>query len=149
MHDATAWKAWNPITGCTKISEGCLHCYAERMAGRLCLMGQAKYKDGFRVTCHEAAEREQRQAVGGFAALPREQTRSEPEGKLWHAQSALFGDPKMSEFMDENRTAEKKQHPENAPKISEKFHKADHSYGEYSVLKGNVNRKGIKNDFWK
>ena len=34
MHNATAWKAWNPITGCTKISEGCLHCYAERMAGR-------------------------------------------------------------------------------------------------------------------
>ena len=54
MHNATAWKAWNPITGCTKISEGCLHCYAERMAGRLCLMGQTKYKNGFRVTCHEA-----------------------------------------------------------------------------------------------
>ena len=24
---------WNPVTGCTKISPGCKHCYAERMAG--------------------------------------------------------------------------------------------------------------------
>ena len=26
---------WNPVTGCTKVSEGCRHCYAERMALRL------------------------------------------------------------------------------------------------------------------
>jgi len=26
---------WNPLTGCTKISPGCKHCYAERMATRL------------------------------------------------------------------------------------------------------------------
>jgi protein gp37 len=25
---------WNPVTGCTKISEGCLNCYAERIARR-------------------------------------------------------------------------------------------------------------------
>ncbi len=25
---------WNPVTGCTKISSGCLHCYAERIAYR-------------------------------------------------------------------------------------------------------------------
>lgn len=30
---------WNPITGCTKISEGCQHCYAERMTRRLHAMG--------------------------------------------------------------------------------------------------------------
>jgi len=28
-------ETWNPITGCTKISEGCKNCYAERMARRL------------------------------------------------------------------------------------------------------------------
>ena len=28
-------RTWNPITGCTKISEGCANCYAERMAKRL------------------------------------------------------------------------------------------------------------------
>lgn len=27
-------KVWNPVTGCTKVSEGCRHCYAERLAGR-------------------------------------------------------------------------------------------------------------------
>lgn len=28
-------ETWNPITGCSKISEGCTNCYAERMAKRL------------------------------------------------------------------------------------------------------------------
>jgi protein gp37 len=31
---------WNPVRGCTKISPGCKHCYAERMAKRLQAMGQ-------------------------------------------------------------------------------------------------------------
>lgn len=44
---------WNPVTGCTKISPGCTHCYAERMAARLQLMGTAKYANGFKLTCHE------------------------------------------------------------------------------------------------
>lgn len=44
---------WNPVTGCTKISAGCLNCYAERMAKRLKAMGQRNYKNGFRVTCHK------------------------------------------------------------------------------------------------
>lgn len=43
---------WNPITGCTKHSEGCLNCYAEKMAKRLQAMGQPKYKNGFRLTLH-------------------------------------------------------------------------------------------------
>lgn len=43
---------WNPVTGCTKISTGCIHCYAERMAKRLCAMGQPNYRNGFQVTCH-------------------------------------------------------------------------------------------------
>jgi protein gp37 len=41
---------WNPVTGCTKISQGCKLCYAERMAERLQAMGQANYRDGFRLT---------------------------------------------------------------------------------------------------
>ena len=43
---------WNPVTGCTKISQGCKHCYAERMAKRLTAMGSERYKDGFKVTLH-------------------------------------------------------------------------------------------------
>jgi protein gp37 len=44
---------WNPLTGCTKISPGCKHCYAERMAKRLRGMGQPNYVNGFRLTLHE------------------------------------------------------------------------------------------------
>lgn len=46
---------WNPTTGCTKISAGCDHCYAEVMSLRLQRMGQPKYADGFAVRTHEAA----------------------------------------------------------------------------------------------
>lgn len=41
---------WNPVTGCTKISPGCKHCYAEVMARRLQAMGQVNYRDGFTPT---------------------------------------------------------------------------------------------------
>ena len=44
---------WNPVTGCTKISPGCKHCYAERMARRLKAMGQANYTNGFKLTLQE------------------------------------------------------------------------------------------------
>lgn len=44
--------SWNPVTGCDRVSAGCAHCYAERMAHRLQAMGQAKYVNGFKVTLH-------------------------------------------------------------------------------------------------
>ena len=43
---------WNPVTGCTKVSQGCKHCYAERMAHRLEAMGSDRYRNGFNVTLH-------------------------------------------------------------------------------------------------
>jgi len=46
---------WNPVTGCSKISEGCANCYAERMAYRLKAMGQKNYTNGFDVTIHPHA----------------------------------------------------------------------------------------------
>jgi protein gp37 len=46
---------WNPVTGCTKISAGCDHCYAETLSLRLQKMGQAKYRNGFEVTLHPQA----------------------------------------------------------------------------------------------
>lgn len=46
---------WNPVTGCSKISPGCKHCYAERMAGRLKAMGQPSYRNGFEVTLQRHA----------------------------------------------------------------------------------------------
>jgi len=43
---------WNPVTGCTPVSEGCLNCYARRFAQRL--RGRFGYPkdDPFRVTLH-------------------------------------------------------------------------------------------------
>lgn len=44
---------WNPVTGCLKVSQGCKHCYAERMAKRLRAMGAVRYSNGFEPTLHE------------------------------------------------------------------------------------------------
>jgi protein gp37 len=44
---------WNPVTGCTKISSGCVNCYAERLSLRLQAMGNRSYQNGFTVTLHE------------------------------------------------------------------------------------------------
>jgi len=44
---------WNPVTGCSKTSAGCKHCYAERMATRLKAMGVERYRNGFNLTLHE------------------------------------------------------------------------------------------------
>lgn len=41
---------WNPVTGCSKVSAGCKHCYAETMAKRLKAMGVYRYRNGFKVT---------------------------------------------------------------------------------------------------
>ena len=46
---------WNPTTGCTKISPGCAHCYAERMAIRLKAMGQERYRNAFEITLQDDA----------------------------------------------------------------------------------------------
>ena len=43
-------QTWNPVVGCTKVSPGCKHCYAEAMAERLCAMGVHGYENGFAVT---------------------------------------------------------------------------------------------------
>src|SRR5436305_4329989 len=55
---------WNPTTGCDRISAGCDHCYALRLAKRLKAMGIARYQvdgdprtsgPGFGVQCHPEA----------------------------------------------------------------------------------------------
>lgn len=42
-------RTWNPVKGCTKISPGCKHCYAEVMSARLKAMGTPSYEDGFKL----------------------------------------------------------------------------------------------------
>ena len=53
----TKWKheTWNPVTGCSPVSDGCDHCYARGIALKLQSMGVAKYRDGFSVAVHEDA----------------------------------------------------------------------------------------------
>lgn len=41
-------KTWNPVTGCTKYSAGCAHCYAETIANRF----KDAFPNGFNVTLH-------------------------------------------------------------------------------------------------
>ena len=59
-HSKIEWTetTWNPVTGCTKISYGCKHCYAERMSKRLQAMGMEKYRRGFEVVVHESVLQE-------------------------------------------------------------------------------------------
>ena len=55
QNSAIEWTeaTWNPTTGCTKVSPGCAHCYAERMAHRLKAMGQPRYEQGFKLALQE------------------------------------------------------------------------------------------------
>ena len=45
-------ETWNPVTGCTPVSRGCLNCHAAKMARRLHGMGLVEYRKGFDVTTH-------------------------------------------------------------------------------------------------
>ena len=45
---------WNAVTGCSKISAGCLNCYAEKMSAILQRMGRQKYANVFSLTLHES-----------------------------------------------------------------------------------------------
>jgi protein gp37 len=49
---------WNPVTGCSKVSDGCKYCYAESFAKRLQGMGVEKYQNGFNLTLHHDTLRE-------------------------------------------------------------------------------------------
>lgn len=48
--DGTAGATWNPVTGCTKVSAGCDHCYAETFAERWRGVPGHHFERGFDVT---------------------------------------------------------------------------------------------------
>lgn len=54
MADRTAieWTdaTWNPVTGCTKVSKGCDHCYAERFSERFRGVAGHPFEHGFDLT---------------------------------------------------------------------------------------------------
>ncbi len=43
-------ETWNPVTGCTKVSQGCQHCYAERFSERFRSVKGHPYEMGFDLT---------------------------------------------------------------------------------------------------
>lgn len=45
---------WNPVTGCTKVSRGCDHCYAERFAERFRGVAGHPFETGFDLTLRPA-----------------------------------------------------------------------------------------------
>jgi protein gp37 len=57
-------QTWNPVAGCTKISPGCKHCYAEKMAIRLQTMGVKGYEYGFKLSLvHDRLEQSLKRKV--------------------------------------------------------------------------------------
>ncbi len=77
---------WNPVTGCTKVSPGCKHCYAERLALRLQAMGNPRYRNGFRITLHPDQ-------------LTRPLTWSEPRRIFVNSMSDLFHEAVPEDFI--------------------------------------------------
>ncbi|MGO8880655.1 MAG: DUF5131 family protein [Desulfomonilaceae bacterium] len=55
MSTGISWadETWNPVTGCTPISDGCVNCYAKKMVEHGRLKGHPRYPNGFKVTEHE------------------------------------------------------------------------------------------------
>lgn len=50
-------ETWNPVVGCSKVSDGCKNCYAEKMANRIASMKQGKdYRMVLKNTMAERSE---------------------------------------------------------------------------------------------
>ncbi len=80
-------QTWNPTTGCTKISPGCKHCYAEVMARRLCAMSASGYENGFDLTLHPTR-------------LEQPLRRKKPTVYFVNSMSDLFHEDIPNEFLD-------------------------------------------------
>lgn len=81
-------QTWNPTTGCTKISPGCKHCYAEVMAHRLQAMGATGYEDGFKLALHPGR-------------LEQPLRRRKPTVYFVNSMSDLFHEEISDEFLDQ------------------------------------------------
>jgi len=81
-------ETWNPVTGCTPVSEGCKNCYARRMANRM--RGRFGYPEDepFRPTLHP-----------GRLIEPLKWKK--PKKVFLCSMGDLFGDDVPAEFIDE------------------------------------------------
>lgn len=80
-------QTWNPTTGCTKVSPGCKHCYAEVMARRLHAMGAPGYENQFTLALHENR-------------LNQPLTRKKPTTYFVNSMSDLFHEDVPDTFLD-------------------------------------------------
>ncbi len=81
-------QTWNPATGCTKVSPGCKHCYAEVMARRLQAMGAGGYDTGFALALHPGR-------------LGQPLARKKPTVYFVNSMSDLFHEDIPDKFLDE------------------------------------------------
>jgi protein gp37 len=81
-------QTWNPTTGCTKVSPGCKHCYAETMARRLQAMGVPGYENGFNLAVHPKR-------------LEQPLRRHKPTVYFVNSMSDLFHEAVSEEFLDQ------------------------------------------------
>jgi protein gp37 len=81
-------QTWNPVTGCTKLSPGCKHCYAETMARRLKAMRAPGYEHGFELTLHPDR-------------LPQPLGRKKPTTYFVNSMSDLFHESVPDAFIDQ------------------------------------------------
>lgn len=81
-------QTWNPTTGCTKVSPGCKHCYAEVMARRLQAMGAGGYDTGFALALHPGR-------------LGQPLARKKPTVYFVNSMSDLFHEDIPDKFLDE------------------------------------------------
>lgn len=92
---------WNPVTGCTKVSAGCKHCYAERDWARLSANPKTRYygREFGDVACHE-----------DVLALPLRWTK--PRRIFVNSMSDLFHQDVPDEFIERvlTTTVHAKQH---------------------------------------
>lgn len=104
-------KAWNPIRGCSRVSEGCRNCYAERQAARFCGPGmpyEGLVRPGTKSNSIESAKRGPRRGpqwtgkvVCDAAKLEEPLHWKKPARIFVNSMSDLFHDDVPDEFIDQ------------------------------------------------
>lgn len=82
-------RTWNPTTGCTKVSQGCKRCYAEKMHKRLQGMGKKGYEKPFLAGAVEQPDR-----------LDMPKKRKKPTTYFVNSMSDLFHESVSLDFID-------------------------------------------------
>ena len=117
-------QTWNPTTGCTKISSGCKHCYAETMARRLHAMGTPGYENGFQLSLME--ER-----------LEQPFRRRKPTTYFVNSMSDLFHEKVPNDFLDRVFSVIKET-PHHTYQILTKRSERMHSYFSGQIVPSNA-----------